>query len=73
MSSKFKVRLCHVHSPGKLLPLCLVVDLLHRHLPLLAPGNRDTWVQIVQLGRAQGYLLVLFLQNVQTAENRVIS
>ena len=59
--SKYKFFSSHVNSPGKLLSLRLIVDLLHGHLPLLTPSNRDARVQVVELGRAQGYLLVLLL------------
>jgi len=53
----------HVYGPCKFLPLCLVVDFLNGYLPLLTPGHGDARIQVVQLGRAQGYLLVLLLQD----------
>jgi hypothetical protein len=49
----------HVDRPAELLPLRLVVDLLQRHVVLLAPGHRDPRIQIVELGGAQRDRLVL--------------
>lgn len=60
--SKDEVFTSHVDGPGKLLPLSLVIDLLDRYAPLLAPGNGDARVQVVELGCSQGNLLVLLLQ-----------
>ena len=34
---KFIVIICHIDSPGKLLTLCFVVNLLNRDVPLLTP------------------------------------
>ena len=43
--SEFKVLIGHVDSPGELLPLRLVVDLLDGHAELLAPvqATRQQW------------------------------
>ncbi len=60
--SEREVFISHVDSPGKLVSLSLVVDLLNGNVPLLAPRHGDARVQVVQLGRSQGNLLVLLLQ-----------
>lgn len=37
---ELEVFICHVNSPGKLRPVSLVVDLLHRNAVLLTPVTK---------------------------------
>ena len=46
--SKYEVLVCHVNGPGEFLLLRFVVNLLDGHLPLLAPGNRYTRIEVVE-------------------------
>lgn len=41
-SSELKILISHVNCPGKLLPLCLVEDLLNGHTKLLTPTEITT-------------------------------
>ena len=62
-SSELVVGPGHVDGPAELFPLRLVVDLLDGDVELLAPGDGDPGVEVVQLGGAQGDRLVLLLVN----------
>lgn len=53
-SLKFKVFLCHVDGPGKLLTLGFVVDLLDGNVPLLTPGGRQAERRLQSSAAARG-------------------
>ena len=59
--SKDEIFVCHIDCPGKLLPLRLVVNLLNLDVPFSAPGDRDSWIEVVQFGRPECYLFVFLL------------
>jgi len=52
LSLKSKVRGCHVDGPSEFFTLGFVVDLFQRNFPFLAPGNRNSWVKVIQFGGA---------------------
>ena len=66
---KLEVLVGHLDGPGELVPLSFVVDLLDGHVPLLAPGNRDSRIQVIQFGRTERNLLVLLLQTTTNNPN----
>ena len=59
---ELEVLVDHLDGPGELVPLSLVVDLLDGDVPLLAPGDGDSRIQVIQFGRTERDLLVLLLE-----------
>ena len=49
----------HVYGPAELFAMRLAVDFLDGHIVLLAPGDADARIQVVELGGAQRNILVL--------------
>ena len=66
---KLEVLVGHLDGPGELVPLSFVVDLLDGDVPLLAPGDGDSWIQVIQFGRTERNLLVLLLQTTTNNPN----
>lgn len=60
--NELELRAGHVYSPHEFLSLSLIVHLLYGHVVLLTPRHGYTRIQVVQLRRAQSYVLVFILQ-----------
>ena len=55
MGLKYKVFVRHVNGPGKFVTLCLIVNLLQRYIPLLAPKKKTDYYDNVFMHN--GYFL----------------